>query len=246
MVFIVISISIILIFPLGSANSLNESSCSKITATSNSESSFNSNQSVVGSSNTDRDLDFKTNGESDIDIISNPSQSSIEVLEPCGSRKNWEERRSVSQIPNLETIDDQSYTQTFLEREFDNMINFANKDKDKPEEYVTIEPQETVMTNQGNGETILATKKSSVSNNLTESSSSGSVTDSICTAYEQKAENVTQKSLADKQDIVKEFLQQETNGKLNDQQAKKEENTGISSIFGGNFVVMPNISRLYT
>ncbi|XP_065358228.1 uncharacterized protein LOC135952286 isoform X2 [Calliphora vicina] len=216
---------------IGSANSLNESSCSKITTTSHSESSFNSNQSLVGSSNTDRDLDFKTNGESDIDIISNPSQSSIEVLDPCASRKNWEERRSITHIPNLETIDDQSYTQTFLEREFDNMINYANKDKDKPEEYP--EPE---IDNPENAETNLQPKKSltnMVHNNLTESSSSGSVTDSICTAYEQKAEQTPHIALSeDKKDAVKEFLQQETNGKTSSQNGRKEENTGLSSIFG--------------
>ncbi|XP_023296483.2 uncharacterized protein LOC111679191 isoform X2 [Lucilia cuprina] len=220
---------------IGSANSLNESSCSKITATSHSESSFNSNQSLVGSSNTDRDLDFKTNGESDVDIISNPSQSSIEVLDPCASRKNWEERRSIAHVPNLETIDDQSYTQTFLEREFDNMINYAQKDKDKLEIYNEMEQQDTVSGAQEKVESQIPPKKSSnnmVHNNLTESSSSGSVTDSICTAYEQKPEKSSQSS-EDKKECVKEFLQQETNGKSSSQNAaKKDENTGLSSIFG--------------
>ncbi|XP_005181896.2 uncharacterized protein LOC101890827 isoform X1 [Musca domestica] len=169
-----------------SATSLNESSCSKITTT-NSESSFNSNQSLVGSSNTDRDLDFKTNGESDIDIISNPSQSSIEVLDQFASRKTSEERR-ISHIPNLETIDDQSYTQTFLEREFDNMINYARKDK--PEEYPETMTATKDQEKQGEEKDGAKTKKTSTSTlvqqNLTESSSSGSVTDSICTAYEQQ------------------------------------------------------------
>ncbi|KAM7353334.1 uncharacterized protein ACRADG_005432 isoform 2-T3 [Cochliomyia hominivorax] len=211
-----------------SANSLNESSCSKITTTSHSESSFNSNQSLVGSTNTDRDLDFKTNGESDVDIISNPSQSSIEVLDPCVSRKMWEERRSIAQIPNLETIDDQSYTQNFLEREFDNMINFAKKDKGKTEECPEIESHEiepmpkTIETN-------VPPKHTStpmVQNNLTESSSSGSVTDSVCTTYEQKSEN------KQKMDEVKELTQQEPNVNSNSENSKRDENTAISSIFG--------------
>lgn len=189
----------------------------------------------MGSTNTDRDLDFKTNGESDVDIISNPSQSSIEVLDPCASRKLWEERRSIAHIPNLETIDDQSYTQTFLEREFDNMINYANKDKDKPEEcsMESMQPDNKSSIVPTNKETnVQSNKKTSttvVHNNLTESSSSGSVTDSVCTAYEQKSE------AKEKKDVVQEFLQQETNGNTNVQNSKKDENTAISSIFGGKF-----------
>lgn len=181
----------------------------------------------MGSSNTDRDLDFKRNGESDVDIISNPSQSSIEVLDQCNGRKTYDERRTISHAPNLETIDDQSYKQTFLEREFDNMINFANKDKIRTEDCLQTE-QELPSTKKTN----MTTKKSSsaiVHNNLTESSSSGSVTDSVCTAYEQKAENISQKQ------TVTEFLQKEKNAKSNVRSAKKEESTGLSSIFGGKF-----------
>uniref|UniRef100_A0A6P4EPI0 Serine/threonine-protein kinase 11-interacting protein n=1 Tax=Drosophila rhopaloa TaxID=1041015 RepID=A0A6P4EPI0_DRORH len=148
-----------------SANSLNESSsCSKIT---NSQSSFDSNQSVVGSSNTNRDLEFRAN-ESDVDIISNPSQSSIEVLDPnCvqnASRKTSEERR-ISQLPHLETINDEIVqSKGFIEREF-----------------------EQLLAEQGLPKAPAATETSSVPQiPLTESSSSGSVTDSICTTYEQQ------------------------------------------------------------
>ncbi|XP_075149395.1 uncharacterized protein LOC142223398 isoform X2 [Haematobia irritans] len=209
---------------IGSATSLNESSCSKITTT-NSESSFNSNQSLVGSTNTDRDMDFRTNGESDVDIISNPSQSSIEVLDNFASRKTSEERR-ISHIPNLETIDDQSYTQTFLEREFDNMINFAAKDH--PEEYIEKLPREKHVKIQNpsendessrmeNGAKMKkSTTSNSTQNNLTESSSSGSVTDSICTTYEQK----------DKTDATTEFLQQE----VNDNSKKDGSNNNLSML----------------
>uniref|UniRef100_A0A1I8PNH6 Uncharacterized protein n=1 Tax=Stomoxys calcitrans TaxID=35570 RepID=A0A1I8PNH6_STOCA len=209
-----------------SATSLNESSCSKITTT-NSESSFNSNQSLVGSTNTDRDLDFRTNGESDVDIISNPSQSSIEVLEHFASRKTSEERR-ISHIPSLETIDDQSYTQTFLEREFDNMINFAMKDH--PEEYAqklakTKPPaiadqapksEKAELSAKENETKIKKSSTASAHNNLTESSSSGSVTDSICTAYEQKAQP----------DSTQEFLQQE----INDNNKKDGSNNNLSML----------------
>lgn len=188
----------------------------------------------MGSSNTDRDLDFKTNGESDVDIISNPSQSSIEVLDQYAGRKNYDERRTISHAPNLETIDDQSYTQTFLEREFDNMINYANKDKIKTEnrsqtEQVLSSTMATISTNK-------KATAAMVHNNLTESSSSGSVTDSVCTAYEQKAENQSQNKTS-------EFLQQERNGKQPNVPTsnKKEENSGLSSIFGGKFIIKVNI-----
>ncbi|KAH8342734.1 hypothetical protein KR084_003187 [Drosophila pseudotakahashii] len=146
-----------------SANSLNESSsCSKIT---NSQSSFDSNQSVVGSSNTDRDLEFRAN-ESDVDIISNPSQSSIEVLDPnyvqSASRKTSEERR-ISQLPHLDTIrDDIVQSKTFIEREF-----------------------QTPQAEQAQDVALSAPSRAVSQVPLTESSSSGSVTDSICTTYEQ-------------------------------------------------------------
>ncbi|XP_017063010.2 serine/threonine-protein kinase 11-interacting protein isoform X2 [Drosophila eugracilis] len=161
---------------IGSANSLNESSsCSKIT---NSQSSFDSNQSVVGSSNTDRDLEFRAN-ESDVDIISNPSQSSIEVLDPnyvqSASRKTSEERR-ISQLPHLETIGDEiKQSKSFIEREFGQLL---------AEQAQPTVPAATAAT---------VPSTPSVSQvPLTESSSSGSVTDSICTTYEQQGTDVPQ------------------------------------------------------
>ncbi|XP_043662110.1 serine/threonine-protein kinase 11-interacting protein isoform X1 [Drosophila teissieri] len=161
---------------IGSANSLNESSsCSKIT---NSQSSFDSNQSVVGSSNTDRDLEFRAN-ESDVDIISNPSQSSIEVLDPnyvqSASRKTSEERR-ISQLPHLETIRDElAKSKSFIEREFGQLL------------------AEQAQPTTPSGAAPLAPAKSAVSHvPLTESSSSGSVTDSICTTYEQQGNDAPQ------------------------------------------------------
>lgn len=183
----------------------------------------------MGSTNTDRDLDFKTNGESDVDIISNPSQSSIEVLDHYASRKTSDERRSLAHIPNLETIDDQSYTQTFLEREFDNMINYANKDKGKLED-CGAEPEQQLPADIS--EQHLPVKKSitaMATNNLTESSSSGSITDSICTAYEQKSEKTT--------DINDTFKHHESSGnQATEPQThtnKKEESNGLTSMFGG-------------
>ncbi|XP_034670094.1 serine/threonine-protein kinase 11-interacting protein isoform X1 [Drosophila subobscura] len=155
-----------------SANSLNESSsCSKIT---NSQSSFDSNQSVVGSSNTDRDLEFRAN-ESDVDIISNPSQSSIEVLDPncvqSASRKTSEDRR-ISQLPHLQALHDE--TQSFIEREFGQQMRLEEA---AAAAAAAAPPPPVVAQVQ-----------------LTESSSSGSVTDSICTTYEQQKEAIKESS----------------------------------------------------
>ncbi|KAH8255673.1 hypothetical protein KR038_008440 [Drosophila bunnanda] len=145
----------------GSANSLNESSsCSKI---SNSQSSFDSNQSVVGSSNTDRDLEFRAN-ESDVDIISNPSQSSIEVLDPNCVRSA---SRKTSMEPQVEVGSDGAMvqSQSFIEREFAQL-----RAEQAPPAPATSAPAVAHIQ-------------------LTESSSSGSVTDSICTSYEQQSKD---------------------------------------------------------
>lgn len=122
---------------------------------------------MAGSSNGDRDADFNINnrnGESDVEILSNPSQSSIEVL-GYSSRKHSEDRR-VSQQPSLDTIDDDFNRLQLLASlaqqqtsDLSNSMTTGNHDDEK----------KTILTNV----------------HLTESSSSGSVTDSICTAYEQ-------------------------------------------------------------
>lgn len=57
------------------------SSCSQISRT---DSSFDSNRSIAGSTNSERDKDvdlLRADLESDIEVLSNPSQSSIEVLD---------------------------------------------------------------------------------------------------------------------------------------------------------------------
>lgn len=162
-------------------------------------------------------------------------------MDQFSSGKTSEERR-ISHIPNLETIDDQSYTQTFLEREFDNMINYAQKDQ--TEEYLENkgeqkqeEKQQQLQQPQTDippQESKKSTKSSFPHNNLTESSSSGSVTDSVCTAYEQNdalAPKIEAKS------ITKDFLQKEAEGKsISNTTTKKEEgNGGLTSMFGGKY-----------
>lgn len=203
----------------GSANSLNESSsCSKIT---NSQCSFDSNQSVVGSSNTERDLEFRAN-ESDVDIISNPSQSSIEVLDPScahsASRKTSEERR-ISQMPNLQTIDDDlSQSQSFIEHE--TLVEQPRLNFEALPAVATTTLDATVKS------------KSLAHIQLTESSSSGSVTDSICTTYEQQAKQQTsdkpQKQPADDAGILQNMLMAESGGSTTHPQNNNNEVTAAN------------------
>lgn len=183
---------------IGSATSLNESSsCSKISKSN----SFDSNQSVAGSSNCDRDADFQSKtgtnaGDSDIEILSNPSQSSIEVLSDTyhSNRKNSEERR-VSQIPSLDPITDNSFNSlhTLVNQQTstqDLNLNASSTIKSNLT-YDTVVAVDSTYDTSTSAEYDKqkdndAEKKSMVLSGvqLTESSSSGSVTDSICTAYE--------------------------------------------------------------
>ncbi|XP_064553544.1 uncharacterized protein LOC135438914 isoform X3 [Drosophila montana] len=210
---------------IGSANSLNESSsCSKIT---NSQCSFDSNQSVVGSSNTERDLEFRAN-ESDVDIISNPSQSSIEVLDPncvqSASRKTSEERR-ISQIPNLQTIDDQqSQTQSFIEREFGQLL----AEQARAQTLSTLAAIANVDAT--------AKAKALAHVQLTESSSSGSVTDSICTTYEQQAKHQpaekAQRQATDDAIILHNMLLAESGGSTSHQHINNNNNYEVTAANG--------------
>ncbi|XP_059618813.1 serine/threonine-protein kinase 11-interacting protein isoform X3 [Phlebotomus argentipes] len=157
---------------LRSAGSINESSsCSKIS----NNGSFDSNQSVAGSSTSERDRDpdihlsSRFNAESDVEILSNPSQSSIEVLDSKNSSRKHSEERKISHVPSLETITDHSSVKE-----------------------ASVLAEEKIRPN-------LAEKKDLIRQtflNLTESSSSGSITDSICTAYEHSQEAEEHKHLS--------------------------------------------------
>jgi DNA-directed RNA polymerase subunit RPC12/RpoP len=113
------------------------------------ESAFDSNQSVAGSS-----VEVLSECSSQ---VSHASQSSIEVIDPFGSRKPSEERR-ISTAPSLDTIDDDQI------KHEENVLETTLVDEKKP----TVE--------ESNGKTVLG------NTNLTESSSSG---ESVQTAYEQ-------------------------------------------------------------
>lgn len=204
---------------VGSATSLNESSsCSKI---SKSGSSFDSNQSVAGSNWTggERDADFTIRnrggggGESDVEILSNPSQSSIEVLE-YSSRKHSIDRR-VSQQPSLDTIDDDAsrlqLLASIVTHHQPNDDSTAMKTRNGSDDDSRRQPMATTT----------------VLNNihLTESSSSGSVTDSICTAYEQNV-STDSKSAAQITTPTKQLAKSDS---------------VISNMFGGKFIFLTTL-----
>lgn len=121
------------------------------------ESAFDSNQSVAGSNS----VEVLSEGDSS----SQTSLSSIEVLESAfGSRKHSEERR-ISQVPSLDTIDDDS-SRVYDQESFTETLTASAIAKKATDNKIKA------VLEIGNI-------------NLTESSSSGSVCDSVCTAYEQ-------------------------------------------------------------
>lgn len=154
-------------FLASSGSNQDSSSCSKI---SKSESSFDSNRSIAGS---DRDRDFQDfqGNDSDIEVLSNPSQSSIEVLDSMhSSRKHSEERRNL-QFSELE-----------MPQGLDTIYNLTSSTTTTTKEAETRNGSGVVKSEATTQTAVLPNKHLQL---LTESSSSGSVTDSICTAYEQ-------------------------------------------------------------
>uniref|UniRef100_A0A182LZH7 LKB1 serine/threonine kinase interacting protein 1 N-terminal domain-containing protein n=1 Tax=Anopheles culicifacies TaxID=139723 RepID=A0A182LZH7_9DIPT len=189
---------------LGSKSGESFNDSSSVSRISQPGSSCDSNQSVAGSTNSERDRDADLLGnESDIEVLSNPSQSSIEVLDRGyhPSRKASEERRltgletindcsvdSMRQDPmvggNLEHVADVNASiHTKLDESLDDTLKhtFGNVGKESDKEDILM----VKNVNASKQQTYPGTKKSFLTNvNLTESSSSGSVTDSVCTAYE--------------------------------------------------------------
>ncbi|KAG5684856.1 hypothetical protein PVAND_014066 [Polypedilum vanderplanki] len=140
------------------------------------ESAFDSNQSVAGSS-----VEVLSECSSQ---ISQTSQSSIEVLDNFASRKQSEERR-ISTAPSLDTIDDdakQDEAAAFSEENEMKNIEEQSQEVEKPKVILSI-----------------------ANVNLTESSSSGSVCESVCTAYEQngKKKSSTEESKSALEGIFK-------------------------------------------
>lgn len=121
---------------------------------------------------------------SEEDSSSQTSLSSIEVLESAfGSRKHSEERR-ISQVPSLDTIDDDS-SRIYDQESFTETLTASAIAKKATDNKIKA------VLEIGNI-------------NLTESSSSGSVCDSVCTAYEQgKLSDSTKQLMVEKESSSK-------------------------------------------
>ncbi|XP_037024517.1 serine/threonine-protein kinase 11-interacting protein isoform X2 [Bradysia coprophila] len=201
---------------IGSATSLNESSsCSKI---SKSQSSFDSNQSVAGSSNCDRDADFQfnKNGDSDIEILSNPSQSSIGIIDSIQSSRKHSEERRLSQTEGLDVTASEyiNNLQLLTGAAQAILVNQQTSTQDL-----------TIDTDNSADDSAEREKKTVLSGlHLTESSSSGSVTDgSICTAYEQGHGDASNS----------EISSNKTTSPVNEKLTRND--NSITSMFGGLF-----------
>lgn len=223
---------------IGSAESLNgSSSCSRISEPS---SSCDSNRSVAGSTNSERDRDVDLLGnESDIEILSNPSQSSIEVLDRGfhPSRKHSEERK-ILQLPDTLGLTDDGFnissTLTNQETSTHDLIGRVAQSVEKIikiEDIQEVGPDKSEDLSVKQPQAALVHKKNYLTaGTLTESSSSGSVTDSVCTAYESNQE--LKLGITSDETISNEKL------KKNDPQSKtilKTENSVISTMLGGLF-----------
>uniref|UniRef100_A0A182SGH1 Serine/threonine-protein kinase 11-interacting protein n=1 Tax=Anopheles maculatus TaxID=74869 RepID=A0A182SGH1_9DIPT len=230
---------------LESSESFNDSS--SVSRISHPGSSCDSNQSVAGSTNSERDRDADLLGnESDIEVLSNPSQSSIEVLD---RGKASEERR----IPGLETINDSSVDsmrqdptsgdsrdredvsvsiQTKLDASLDETLKqtFGGTVKESVKDDDTMAKSANVAKLQ----TSHANKKAFLTNvNLTESSSSGSVTDSVCTAYES-SQGISSDGSALKHNTAKEsVLGEQAHPQDQSMEDHKEANEPVPANSGG-------------
>lgn len=159
--------------------------------------------------------------ESDVEILSNPSISSIEVLENFSrysSRKQSEDRRYMMQtqlyVQQQQQLFQKCADDTSECRSSDiGLISSSNSDieelLDEPvDDTPTAAPDELEHTPvEGNTHVALRNhnhKKTVLTGmNLTESSSSGSVTDSVCTAYEHPPSEVkTTDSLTERINIT--------------------------------------------
>lgn len=185
----------------GSASSFNE--CSINSKISQSQSSFDSNQSLIGSTTNcdqtnDLDLYFASRygapADSDVEILSNPSISSIEVLENFSrhsSRKHSEDRHLHH---SMYSQNQQPTVVQSMYKSVDATNDYGIKSSSNSDIEELMNEPHNVNDHQANDaahtvthETIKSTKKTILTGmNLTESSSSGSVTDSVCTAYEHQ------------------------------------------------------------
>lgn len=256
---------------LDTASSFNENFSQSKLSSSYSQSSFDSNQSLIGSTSNAHDLDnyfasrFGAPPESDIEVLSNPSISSIEVLERFSrqsSRKQSDDLRSLlqtqlyvqhqqhfnrsndgSESPSLDmlikstsnsdieeildephTIDAEIEHITITQTDGDDGKMIASNDEDAVNEML-LKPRKPILTGM----------------NLTESSSSGSVTDSVCTAYENQSETpkVNEQSTSVLSSTMTPIEQDSIKEKAADEKelesTKIEEASTVSNMLGGKF-----------
>ncbi|XP_031624561.1 serine/threonine-protein kinase 11-interacting protein isoform X2 [Contarinia nasturtii] len=262
---------------IDSASSFNES-LSQSKLSNYSQSSFDSNQSLIGSTTNcehTNDLDiylssrFGAATESDVEILSNPSISSIEVLERFSrqsSRKQSEDSRYLLQTQlylqqhqhqfnkSNDGLDCHSPSLDLLIKSTSNsdieeILDEPDPSVDSVDQVRITQANETHNANSDHekievNETLLKPKKPMLTcMNLTESSSSGSVTDSVCTAYEHQAadskateettiSNImtsTMTPVEQEQVHIPEIEKKETDT------SKLEETSMISNMFGGLF-----------
>lgn len=253
---------------IDSASSFNESlSQSKISSCS--QSSFDSNQSLIGSTTNcehTNDLDsyfasrFGAQAESDVEILSNPSISSIEVLERFSrqsSRKHSDDSRYLLQTQLYVQQHQHQFNKSndgsdCRSPSIDLLIkSTSNSDieeiLDEPDPTAdSIDQFQITQTDGVSGvgdenveinENLLKPSKKHLLPALTESSSSGSVTDSICTqvgnqAFESKGVEETCDITASKISIAEQEPIAEPEVENN-----KLEDSSISNVFGKENVI---------
>lgn len=262
---------------IDSASSFNENlSQSKLSSLS--QSSFDSNQSLIGSTTNcehSNDLDnyfasrFGATAESDIEILSNPSISSIEVLDRFSrqsSRKQSEDFRNLLQTqlyvqqhqrqfnksndgssdsPSLEIIG-----KSTSNSDIEEILDESEPEMQHIEDVIITEADRTVDDNADGGivnELLLKPNKRQILTgmNLTESSSSGSVTDgSICTTVENR---IAEAKTSDLQTLTTNKLltlmtpaEQRSTDSIEDDldsTVKMKEASTISNMLEGNFEI---------
>lgn len=178
---------------------------------------------MAGSSDAERDSDFAGhNGDSDIEILSNPSQSSIEVLEYNASRKHSEDRRY-----------DTDFVDPAMVLSLDSMADQINR-LSVSERHQQTSTQDLLAESKAPGAigaAVVDDRKTALSQaHLTESSSSGSVTDSICTTYEPSRMSPLVKS----QNECK--APAPTDNNRSPEKQSKGDGSVLSSMFGGELI----------
>lgn len=260
---------------IDSASSFNESlSQSKISSCS--QSSFDSNQSLIGSTTNcehTNDLDsyfasrFGAQAESDVEILSNPSISSIEVLERFSrqsSRKHSDDSRYLLQTqlyvqqhqhqfnksndgsdcksPSIDLL-----IKSTSNSDIEEILDEPDPTADSIDQFQTDGVAGVGDENVEINENLLKPYKKHLLPALTESSSSGSMTDSICTrignqAHENKGVEETCDSTALKISIAEQEPIAEPEVESN-----KMEESSIANVLGKkNSIYFLILSKLMT